>query len=198
MHDGRLTATARLVFYEILDHVNRVSGDAWPSEQRISDRLGFDERTVRRARSPGPTQRTAACVPILPRTQGSPAVGTPDGAGGRQAGSTSRNRQEGASGHGAAPPRTPRNCRRLMLGFAPRKGIVSVQTSVLIGQNRRLLHMRAWLIPLWVVSRHAGSRNPRTSGSAQTRGFFGKWPLLSGSQRSRRALVIPVRAQFQL
>lgn len=49
MHDARLTPAARLVFYEILQHVNRKSGDAWPSEKRLADNLGLEERTVRRA-----------------------------------------------------------------------------------------------------------------------------------------------------
>src|SRR5260221_645213 len=49
MHDERLTPAARLVFYEILSHLNRVSGDAWPSEERIAIRLGLEVRTVRRA-----------------------------------------------------------------------------------------------------------------------------------------------------
>jgi hypothetical protein len=49
MHDARLTAAARLVFYEILQHLNRVSGDAWPSEERIARNLGIEVRTVRRA-----------------------------------------------------------------------------------------------------------------------------------------------------
>jgi hypothetical protein len=49
MHDARLTPAARLVFYEILYHLNRVSGDAWPSEERIARNLGIEVRTVRRA-----------------------------------------------------------------------------------------------------------------------------------------------------
>jgi hypothetical protein len=55
MHDGRLTAGSRLVFYEIIQHVNRVSGNAWPSEERIANRLQIDVKTVKR--SIGPLQK---------------------------------------------------------------------------------------------------------------------------------------------
>ena len=44
MHDGRLTPAARLVFYDIIQHVNRVSGDAWPSELRLAGRLNSHQR----------------------------------------------------------------------------------------------------------------------------------------------------------
>lgn len=52
MRDGRLTPASRLVFYEIIQHVNRVSGDAWPSEVRLADRLELDVKTVKRALPP--------------------------------------------------------------------------------------------------------------------------------------------------
>jgi len=48
VHDGGLTASTRLVGIEILGHLNRVTGDAWPSEMRIATRLGLNIRTVRR------------------------------------------------------------------------------------------------------------------------------------------------------
>ncbi len=49
MHDGRLSASARLVAYEIARHLNKVTGDAWPSQQTIADLLGLGLRTVERA-----------------------------------------------------------------------------------------------------------------------------------------------------
>ena len=52
MRDGRLTPASRLVFYEIIQHVNRVSGDAWPSEARLANRLQIDVKTVKRALPP--------------------------------------------------------------------------------------------------------------------------------------------------
>ena len=52
MHDGRLTPSSRLVFYEIVQHINRVSGNAWPSELRLADRLHIDVKTVKRALPP--------------------------------------------------------------------------------------------------------------------------------------------------
>lgn len=52
MHDGRLTASSRLVFYEIVQHINRVSGNAWPSELRLAERLHIDVKTVKRALPP--------------------------------------------------------------------------------------------------------------------------------------------------
>jgi Helix-turn-helix domain len=47
--NGKLSATARIVGLEILACVNSVNGGAWPSETTIACRLGFGERTVRRA-----------------------------------------------------------------------------------------------------------------------------------------------------
>jgi len=52
MRDGRLTPASRLVFYEIIQHVNPVSGDAWPSEARLANRLQIDVKTVKRALPP--------------------------------------------------------------------------------------------------------------------------------------------------
>lgn len=49
MHDGRLSPSARLVAYEIARHLNRVTGDAWPSQQTMARLLGLGLRTVERA-----------------------------------------------------------------------------------------------------------------------------------------------------
>ncbi|MBS0245500.1 MAG: helix-turn-helix domain-containing protein [Proteobacteria bacterium] len=49
MRDSRLTASTRVVFYEIVQHINRVSGNAWPSELRLAQRLGLGLATVKRA-----------------------------------------------------------------------------------------------------------------------------------------------------
>lgn len=50
MHDARATYGARMVLYEIVRHLNRVSGDAWPSQETIARNLGMrDTRTVIRA-----------------------------------------------------------------------------------------------------------------------------------------------------
>lgn len=49
MHDGKLSASARLVCYEIARHLNKVSGDAWPSEETVARNLGITVRTVERA-----------------------------------------------------------------------------------------------------------------------------------------------------
>lgn len=102
MHDARLTPAARLVFYEILQHLNRVSGDAWPSEERIARNLGIEVRTVRRAIHGDKKRQTLGLVglgyitvevdgrsntyrPVFdvdPKTPGKmsaiPAAGTPD------------------------------------------------------------------------------------------------------------------------
>lgn len=49
MHDTTLSATERLVGYEIGCHLNSKSGDAWPSQARIAARLGIDLKSVKRA-----------------------------------------------------------------------------------------------------------------------------------------------------
>ena len=49
MLDGKLTPAARVVFYDITQHINRVSGSAWPSQVRLAGRLGLDLATVKRA-----------------------------------------------------------------------------------------------------------------------------------------------------
>ena len=41
MHDGRLSPRARCVAYEIARHINAVTGEAWPSQERMRKNLGF-------------------------------------------------------------------------------------------------------------------------------------------------------------
>jgi hypothetical protein len=48
-YDRGLSLAGRIVGYEIADHLNRRSGDAWPGQKYLADRLGIAERTVRRA-----------------------------------------------------------------------------------------------------------------------------------------------------
>lgn len=48
MRDGTLTPATRLVGWEIYWCVNKVSGEAWPSEETIARRLGIDVKTVKR------------------------------------------------------------------------------------------------------------------------------------------------------
>jgi hypothetical protein len=59
--NGNLSAAARLVGWEILSCVNRVSGCAYPSEETIADRLGITGRTVRTAIK---QLRTARCIQV--------------------------------------------------------------------------------------------------------------------------------------
>jgi len=47
--NGKLSATARLVGLEIFSCINRVNGQAYPSEQTIASRLGIADKTVKRA-----------------------------------------------------------------------------------------------------------------------------------------------------
>jgi Helix-turn-helix domain len=61
---GKLTAAARLVGLEIFNCVNRVSGGAWPSQKTIADRLGIDDRTVRRAIK---QLKAAGCIRVMHR-----------------------------------------------------------------------------------------------------------------------------------
>jgi Helix-turn-helix domain len=49
LHDQQLTPTARLVGYEIADHLNHKTGDAWPSQETLADRTGYSVKTVQRA-----------------------------------------------------------------------------------------------------------------------------------------------------
>ena len=49
-HPG-LSATARRVGLELLNHVNRATGTAWPSEARMATALGISERSIRRAKA---------------------------------------------------------------------------------------------------------------------------------------------------
>lgn len=49
MHDSTLTPLTRMVGYEIACHLNRVSGQAWPSQETIRKRLGVKNiRTIKR------------------------------------------------------------------------------------------------------------------------------------------------------
>ena len=46
-----LTPAARRVGLELLSHVDRATGTAWPSEARMAAALGYDVRTVRRGKA---------------------------------------------------------------------------------------------------------------------------------------------------
>ena len=48
MHDALLTATERLVGYEIGCYLNSKSGDAWPAQSTMAARLGIDLKSVKR------------------------------------------------------------------------------------------------------------------------------------------------------
>ena len=49
-HPG-LSATARRVGLELLNHVNRTTGTAWPSEARMAEALSLSARSIRRAKA---------------------------------------------------------------------------------------------------------------------------------------------------
>lgn len=49
MYDYRLNPTERLVGFDIYSRLNRVTGDAWPSQETIASALRLSARTVRRA-----------------------------------------------------------------------------------------------------------------------------------------------------
>jgi hypothetical protein len=49
VHDRQLTPAARLIGYEIADHLNYQTGDAWPSQKFLAIRTGYSEKTVERA-----------------------------------------------------------------------------------------------------------------------------------------------------
>lgn len=48
LHDRRLTPSARLIGYEIADHLNFKTGNAWPSRQRLAELTFFSVKTVER------------------------------------------------------------------------------------------------------------------------------------------------------
>lgn len=48
-HEG-LTPAARRVGVEIINHIDRRTGKAWPSEARLADILGYTTRSIRRAK----------------------------------------------------------------------------------------------------------------------------------------------------
>jgi biotin operon repressor len=62
--NGKLSAAARLVGLEIFNCVNKVTGGAWPSQETIADRLGIDDRTVRRAIK---QLKAAGCIKVMRR-----------------------------------------------------------------------------------------------------------------------------------
>lgn len=49
LHDLRLTRAEQRIGYEIADHLNFRTGDAWPTQEYLAARTGYDARTVRRA-----------------------------------------------------------------------------------------------------------------------------------------------------
>lgn len=49
-HEG-LTPAARRVGAEIINHIDRRTGKAWPSEVRLAEALGYTTRTIRRAKA---------------------------------------------------------------------------------------------------------------------------------------------------
>ena len=46
-----LSATARRVALELLNHINRATGTAWPSEARMAEALSLNARSIRRAKA---------------------------------------------------------------------------------------------------------------------------------------------------
>lgn len=46
-----LTSTARRVGLELLNHADRQTGTAWPSEARLAEALGISDRSIRRAKA---------------------------------------------------------------------------------------------------------------------------------------------------
>jgi hypothetical protein len=46
-----LSPAARRVGLELLNHIDRKTGLAWPSEARMAEALGYDERTIRRGKA---------------------------------------------------------------------------------------------------------------------------------------------------
>lgn len=46
-----LSATARRVGLELLNHINRATGTAWPSEARMAEALSLSARSIRRAKA---------------------------------------------------------------------------------------------------------------------------------------------------
>ena len=46
-----LSATARRVALELLNHINRATGTAWPSEARMAEALSITTRSIRRAKA---------------------------------------------------------------------------------------------------------------------------------------------------
>jgi hypothetical protein len=46
-----LSATARRVGIELLNHADRTTGTAWPSEARMAEALGLTDRSIRRAKA---------------------------------------------------------------------------------------------------------------------------------------------------
>lgn len=49
-HEG-LTPSARRVGVEIINHTDKRTGRAWPSEARLAEALGYTTRTIRRAKT---------------------------------------------------------------------------------------------------------------------------------------------------
>jgi hypothetical protein len=49
LHDQQLTRAARHIGYEIADHLNCQTGDAWPSQETLAARTGYCVKTIERA-----------------------------------------------------------------------------------------------------------------------------------------------------
>jgi hypothetical protein len=50
MYNGSVSSTEKCVAYAVFDHLNCVTLDSWPSQQRLSELLGFDSvKTIQRA-----------------------------------------------------------------------------------------------------------------------------------------------------
>jgi hypothetical protein len=49
LHDKRLTRAEQRVGYEIADHLNPMTGDAWPPQEHLAQRTGYSVKTIERA-----------------------------------------------------------------------------------------------------------------------------------------------------
>jgi Helix-turn-helix domain len=57
LHDKRLTRAEQRIGYEIADHLNAMTGDAWPPQEHLAQRTGYSVKTIERA-----TKRLAGTV----------------------------------------------------------------------------------------------------------------------------------------
>jgi hypothetical protein len=57
LHDKRLTRAEQRIGYEIADHLNAKTGDAWPPQEHLAQRTGYSVKTIERA-----TKRLAGAV----------------------------------------------------------------------------------------------------------------------------------------